>query len=64
MKLDKCCFLFLQTKLYRTVVEDVINNVRENFLDEGVDDQVLQELKQVGMVLTIPVSLILHGTYC
>ncbi|XP_013401088.2 transcription initiation factor IIA subunit 1-like [Lingula anatina] len=34
-------------KLYRSVVDDVINNVREAFLDEGVDEQVLQELKQL-----------------
>lgn len=33
-------------KLYRAVVEDVISSVREAFLDEGVDEQVLQELKQ------------------
>ncbi|XP_059158620.1 transcription initiation factor IIA subunit 1-like [Physella acuta] len=35
------------TKLYHTVVEDVINNVKEAFLDESVDEQVLQELKQL-----------------
>lgn len=28
-------------------MEDVLSNVRESFLDEGVDEQVLQELKQV-----------------
>ncbi|XP_013788574.1 transcription initiation factor IIA subunit 1-like isoform X2 [Limulus polyphemus] len=33
-------------KLYRSVIEDVINNVREAFLDEGVDEQILVELKQ------------------
>ncbi|XP_069591846.1 transcription initiation factor IIA subunit 1 [Ranitomeya imitator] len=32
-------------KLYRSVIEDVINDVRELFLDEGVDEQVLMELK-------------------
>ncbi|NXT37033.1 TF2AA factor, partial [Pelecanoides urinatrix] len=32
-------------KLYRSVIEDVINDVREVFLDEGVDEQVLMELK-------------------
>ncbi|XP_072895463.1 transcription initiation factor IIA subunit 1 isoform X2 [Hemitrygon akajei] len=32
-------------KLYRSVIEDVINDVREQFLDEGVDEQVLAELK-------------------
>uniref|UniRef100_A0A0B6Y7L2 Transcription initiation factor IIA subunit 1 n=1 Tax=Arion vulgaris TaxID=1028688 RepID=A0A0B6Y7L2_9EUPU len=35
------------SKLYHTVVDDVINNVKEAFLDEGVDEQVLQELKQL-----------------
>lgn len=37
-----------QRKVYMTVVEDVISSVREAFLDEGVDEQVLQELKQVS----------------
>ncbi len=36
-------------KLYKSVIDDVILNVREAFLDEGVDDQVLQELKQIWM---------------
>ena len=35
------------SKLYKTVVEDVITNVKEAFLDEGVDEQVLLELKQL-----------------
>lgn len=34
-------------KLYQTVIDDVIANVRESFLDDGVDEQVLQELKQI-----------------
>ncbi|XP_071580969.1 transcription initiation factor IIA subunit 1 isoform X2 [Temnothorax nylanderi] len=34
-------------KLYNTVIEDVISGVREAFIDEGVDEQVLQELKQI-----------------
>ncbi|KAH3844466.1 transcription initiation factor IIA subunit 1-like isoform X2 [Dreissena polymorpha] len=34
-------------KVYMSVVEDVISNVREAFLDEVVDEQVLQELKQL-----------------
>lgn len=29
-------------------MEDVINEVRELFLDEGVDEQVLMELKTVS----------------
>lgn len=34
-------------KLYHSVIEDVIAGVRDSFLDEGVDEQVLQELKQI-----------------
>lgn len=37
----------LQLKLYHTVIDDVIAGVRDPFLDDGVDEQVLQELKQV-----------------
>lgn len=37
----------LQCKLYRGVIEDVVNGVREAFLDEGVDEAVLLELKQI-----------------
>lgn len=37
----------LQMKLYHSVIEDVISGVRDSFLDEGVDEQVLQELKQI-----------------
>nr|CAD7426406.1 unnamed protein product [Timema monikensis] len=36
-----------ELKLYNSVIEDVISGVRECFLDEGVDEQVLQELKQI-----------------
>lgn len=36
-----------QLKLYNTVIEDVIAGVRDAFLDEGVDEQVLQEMKQL-----------------
>lgn len=34
-------------RLYLNVIDDVIANVRDSFLDEGVDEQVLQEMKQV-----------------
>jgi len=34
-------------KLYQLVIEDVVTNVRDAFLDEGVDEQVLQEMKQI-----------------
>ena len=32
--------------MYYAVIEDAIANVRDAFLDEGVDEQVLQEMKQ------------------
>lgn len=38
-----------QPKLYKSVIDDVINEVRELFLDEGVDEQVLLELKTVRL---------------
>lgn len=37
----------VQLKLYHAVIDDVIAGVRDSFLDEGVDEQVLQEMKQV-----------------
>lgn len=33
--------------MYQLVIEDVVTNVRDAFLDEGVDEQVLQEMKQI-----------------
>ncbi|XP_014212527.1 transcription initiation factor IIA subunit 1 [Copidosoma floridanum] len=43
MALSQACVI----KVYSTVIDDVISGVREAFLDEGVDEQVLQELKQI-----------------
>nr|XP_018898526.1 PREDICTED: transcription initiation factor IIA subunit 1 isoform X1 [Bemisia tabaci] len=34
-------------KLYTSVIEDVISGVRDAFVDDGIDEQVLQELKQI-----------------
>ncbi|XP_077285955.1 transcription factor IIA L [Arctopsyche grandis] len=34
-------------RLYNIVMEDVISGIRETFLDDGVDEQVLQELRQL-----------------
>lgn len=34
-------------KVYTTVIEEVLANVRESFLDEGYDEQLLQEMKQM-----------------
>jgi len=33
-------------RIYQEVIEDVISGVRELFIEDGVDEQVLQELKQ------------------
>ena len=39
----------LQKNLYTDVVDDVIRNMKDEFLNEGVDEQVLEELKQVRL---------------
>lgn len=33
-------------KLYQTVIEDTINSSRDFFAEEGIDDQILMELRQ------------------
>jgi len=33
-------------KLYQAVIEDTINASREFFVEEGIDDQILSELRQ------------------
>ena len=38
-----------QKKVYQTVIDEVIDRVRDAFLDDGYDEQLLQELKQVGL---------------
>lgn len=44
--------LFEQAKLYQTVIDEVIDNMKEAVLDEGMDEQVLTELKQVWTALS------------
>lgn len=36
-----------QPKLYLSIIDDVIESVRELFIDEGVEEKVLDELRQV-----------------
>ena len=48
MKVEYC---FLQDKLYKAVISEVIENMKEAVLDEGIDEQVLAELKQVCLHL-------------
>lgn len=38
-----------QLTLYASVIEEVVNGVRESFRDDGVDEQVLNELKHMWM---------------
>lgn len=38
--------LLQQGRVYRDVIEDVINSVRETFTEEGFDEHILQEIKQ------------------
>ncbi|XP_037663109.1 LOW QUALITY PROTEIN: stonin-1 [Choloepus didactylus] len=37
----------IQPKLYRSVIEDVIDGVRDLFAEEGIEEQVLKDLKQL-----------------
>lgn len=60
------CLVFAssQPKLYKSVIEDVINEVRELFLDEGVDEQVLLELKTVTVTsIYVPVYICYRRKY-
>ena len=43
-------FILFQLRMYNAVVEDVISNLKDPFLDAGVDEQVLQELKTVSFL--------------
>ncbi len=41
------CVAF-QTNLYKNVIDDVIRNMKEEYLNESMDTELLEELKQVG----------------
>lgn len=38
----------LQAKLYLSIIDDVIESMRELFLDEGLEDRVLDDLRHVS----------------
>lgn len=40
-------FSLFQYKAYQDVITDVISNVKEHFIEDGVDETVLQELRQL-----------------
>lgn len=48
--------------MYRYVIDDVINQVRGEFEDMGIDDAVLQELQRVSQVTAV--SLLLYNVAC
>lgn len=37
--------------VYMEVIDNVISNMRQTFLDDGTDEQVLQDLKAVSVVM-------------
>jgi hypothetical protein len=49
--------LNIKEEIYRGVISDVVNQVREAFLDEGVDIEVLQQLKKVLFILPIYINI-------
>lgn len=46
--LDEVQLTLLQQQLYEKVIDDVLDKIAPAFYDEGRDDQVLKELKEVG----------------
>ena len=40
-------FSLLQDTFYKLVIDDAMKNLREVFLNEGIDEQVIQEFKEV-----------------
>ena len=47
--------------LYQSVINDVITSVRESFLDESVDENVLLELKNLWVQVT-PLNITMVNT--
>uniref|UniRef100_A0A670YSH9 Uncharacterized protein n=1 Tax=Pseudonaja textilis TaxID=8673 RepID=A0A670YSH9_PSETE len=45
-----CNLCVVQPKFYKSVIDDVIEGVRDVFVEEGVDEQILKELKRVSAV--------------
>ena len=50
----------MQTNVYKHVVVDVIRGVREEFLNEAVDLEVLEDLKRVSIDIVILLSCIVY----
>jgi transcription initiation factor TFIIA large subunit len=54
---------FTVGKLYQNVIEDVVSNVRDTFLDEGVDEQVLSELRMLWESKLMNSKAVENGSY-
>lgn len=50
----------MKPKLYRSVIEDVIEGVWDLFAEEGIEEQVLKDLKQVCRQYSFLFLLFLH----
>lgn len=46
-KINKFNIVLVQNDIYRSVINDVIAQVKESFLDESIDIDVLNQLKKV-----------------
>lgn len=40
----------MQAKLYLSIIDDVIESIRELFLDEGLEDRLVDDLRHVSYV--------------
>lgn len=47
---------YVQAKLYLSIIDDVIESMRELFLDEGLEDRVLDDLRHVSYIRHTPAS--------
>ena len=43
--------MYMQTNLYKHVIDDVVRNMRDEYLNESMDIELLEELKQVGVAM-------------
>lgn len=47
----------MQAKLYLSIIDDVIESMREIFLDEGLEDRVLDDLRHVSYIRHNPAKI-------
>lgn len=44
------CLFKMQAKFYLSIIDDVIESIRELFLDEGLEDRLVDDLRHVSYV--------------